>query len=37
MLTEAFRDWTSPMVKKAKDVIAWYFAEIPKVTNDVGV
>lgn len=37
VLTELFRDWTSPMAKKAQEVIAWYFAEIPKVTTEVGV
>ena len=32
-----FRDWTSPMADKARQVINWYFAEVPKVTSDVGV
>jgi hypothetical protein len=30
-------DWTSPLAAKAREVIAWYFAEIPKLTADVGV
>ena len=37
VLCEAFRDWTSPLANKAREVIGWYFAEIPKVTADVGV
>src|SRR4029077_11421770 len=27
VLCELFRDWTSPMANKAREVIAWYFAE----------
>jgi nicotinamidase-related amidase len=37
VLCELFRDWTSPLADKAREVINWYFAEIPKVTKDVGV
>ena len=37
VLCELFRDWTSPLADKARAVIAWYFAEIPKLTADVGV
>jgi nicotinamidase-related amidase len=37
VLCELFRDWTSPMANKAREVIAWYFAEVPKLTADVGV
>ncbi len=37
VLCELFRDWTSPLADKAREVIAWYFAEIPKLTADVGV
>lgn len=37
VLCELFRDWTSPMADKAREVIAWYFAEIPKRTAEVGV
>jgi nicotinamidase-related amidase len=35
--TELFRDWTSPLADKARQVIYWYFAEVPKVTSEVGV
>jgi nicotinamidase-related amidase len=35
--TELFRDWASPLADKAREVIYWYFAEVPKVTSDVGV
>ena len=37
VLTELFRDWTSPMATKAREVIEWYFAEVPKRTAEVGV
>jgi nicotinamidase-related amidase len=37
VLCELFRDWTSPLADKARDVIGWYFAEVPKVTTEVGV
>ena len=37
VLCELFRDWTSPLADKAREVIGWYFTEIPKVTKDVGV
>jgi nicotinamidase-related amidase len=35
--TELFRDWAGPLAAPALDVIYWYFREIPKVTNEVGV
>src|SRR6267154_2736378 len=35
VLCELFRDWTSPLAGKTREVIAWYFAEIPKLTADV--
>jgi nicotinamidase-related amidase len=37
MVTELFRDWASPLAGKAREVIYWYFAEVPKVTIEVGV
>ena len=37
VLCESFRDWTSPLAEKAREVIGWYFTEIPKITKDVGV
>jgi len=37
VLCEAFRDWTSPMADKARGVIGWYFTEVPKLTDQVGV
>ncbi len=37
VLTELFRDWRSPMAKQALEVIEWYFAEVPKVSKDIGV
>ena len=35
--TELFRDWAGPLAGPALDVIYWYFREIPKLTDDVGV
>jgi len=35
--TELFRDWKLPIANKAREVIDWYFAEVPKVTKEVGV
>jgi nicotinamidase-related amidase len=35
VVTELFRDWASPLADKARDVINWYFAEVPKVTTEV--
>ena len=37
VLTELFRDWTSPLAKKALEVIEWYFTEVPKISKAVGV
>src|SRR5438552_6394866 len=37
VLTELFRDWRSPMAKKALEIIDWYFAEVPKVSKSIGV
>src|SRR6185295_6225783 len=37
VLCEAFRDWTSPQADKAREVIGWYFTEVPKLTADIGV
>jgi len=31
------RDWTSPLADKAREVIFWYFAEVPTLTAEVGV
>jgi nicotinamidase-related amidase len=37
VVTELFRDWSSPLAGKAREVIYWYFGEVPKVTSEVGV
>src|ERR1700752_4451093 len=37
VVTELFRDWASPMADKAREVIYWYFAEVPKLNANVGV
>jgi nicotinamidase-related amidase len=35
--TELFRDWASPAAGPAGAVIYWYFREVPKLTDAVGV
>jgi nicotinamidase-related amidase len=35
--TELFRDWAGPLAAPALDVIHWYFREVPKLTDEVGV
>jgi nicotinamidase-related amidase len=35
--TELFRDWASPQATPAREVIYWYFTEVPKLTDEVGV
>ena len=37
VVTELFRDWASPLAGPVRDVIYWYFNEIPKHTNQVGL
>jgi nicotinamidase-related amidase len=35
--TELFRDWASPVAGPAREVIYWYFTEVTKLTDGVGV
>jgi nicotinamidase-related amidase len=35
--TELFRDWATPPAAPALEVIHWYFSEVPKLTDAVGV
>src|SRR6476660_7682262 len=35
--TELFRDWAGPLAGQALDVIYWYFREVPKHTDQVGI
>jgi len=37
VVTELFRDWATPLADPAREVIYWYFNEIPKHTDQVGV
>ena len=37
VVTELFRDWAGPLAGPALDVIYWYFREVPKHTEMVGV
>jgi nicotinamidase-related amidase len=37
VVTELFRDWAGPLAGPALDTIYWYFNEVPKHTDGVGV
>lgn len=37
VVTELFRDWATPLRDPALGVIYWYFREVPKLTDKVGV
>jgi nicotinamidase-related amidase len=37
VVTELFRDWAGPLAAPALDVIYWYFNEVPKLSDQVGV
>src|SRR6266567_2841194 len=37
VVTELFREWASPLRDPALDVIYWYFSEVGKHTDEVGV
>ena len=37
VVAELFRDWAGPIAEAAQEVTNWYFAEVPKVTDEVGV
>jgi nicotinamidase-related amidase len=37
VVTELFRDWATPLAGPAREVIYWYFNEVPKHTDAVGV
>src|ERR1700719_2212551 len=34
---ELFRDWAGPLGEAAQELSGWYFREVPKVTDTVGV
>jgi nicotinamidase-related amidase len=34
---ELFRDWATPLADAAREITSWYFTEVPKVTDEVGV
>ncbi len=37
VVCELFRDWSSPLAEPAREVISWYFTEVPKLTAEVGI
>jgi len=37
VVTELFRDWASALAGPARDVIYWYFREVPQHSDQVGV
>jgi Isochorismatase family len=37
VVSEWFRDWAGPLADSARKVLVWYLAQVPKVTDRVGV
>jgi nicotinamidase-related amidase len=37
VFTELFRDWAGPLGQAAQELSGWYFREVPKVTDTVGI
>jgi hypothetical protein len=37
VVAEWFRDWGGPLAEAAREVLGWYLAQVPKVTNTVGI
>jgi nicotinamidase-related amidase len=37
VVCELFRDWASPLMPKAREVIYWYFGEVMKLGANVGI
>jgi hypothetical protein len=37
VVCEWFRDWGGPLGEQAREVTGWYLAQVPKVTDTVGV
>jgi nicotinamidase-related amidase len=37
VVMEWFRDWAGPLADAAREVTMWYLAEVPKVTDTVGI
>ena len=37
VVVEWFRDWAGPLAEPARRVTGWYLAEVPKVTDTVGI
>ena len=37
VVCELFRGWAGPLGEAAQEATAWYFAEVPKVTDSVGI
>jgi hypothetical protein len=37
VVTQLFRDWATPLTGPIRDVIYWYFIEVPKHNDEVGV
>src|SRR5690349_5443279 len=37
VVVEWFRDWGGPLAEQARGVTGWYLAEVPKVTDTVGI
>jgi hypothetical protein len=37
VVCELFRDWAGPLGPAGQEITTWYFTEVPKVTDKVGI
>ena len=37
VISEWFRDWAGPLADAARETVVWYLAQVPKVTDRVGI
>ena len=37
VVCEWFRDWAGPLAEPAREAVVWYLAQVPKVTDRVGI
>jgi len=37
VISEWFRDWAGPLADAARETVVWYLAQVPKVTDRIGI
>ena len=37
VVTQLFRDWAGPLGPAGQEITNWYFQEVPKVSDSVGI